>query len=137
MIKLEVIKSPSPDEIGIYKFQFDEITIGAILSNDIILTNQAIKDERLKIYYDGNDLILQTTVINQYIVLNNKKMSGRLKLKPNDIIRFGECELKVLVSEKNSSPDDFPYEKYERIIMNDGPQKDLILAIEDELKKLS
>lgn len=137
MIKVEVIKSPSPDELGIYKFQFEEIYLGATLSNDIILTNQEIKDERIKIFLDGDDLILQTTAINQFIVLNNKKMSGRLKMQPNDIIRFGQCEIKILASQRNKTPDDFPYEKYEKIIMNDGPQKDLVLAIENELKKLS
>lgn len=137
MIKLEVTKSPSPDEIGMYQFQFDEVSIGATLSNDIILTNQAIKDERIKVHFDGDDLILETTAINQFIILNNKKMSGRLKLQPNDIISFGECELKVQKCEKNKKPDDFPYEKYEKILINDGPQKDLVIAIEDELKKLS
>ena len=137
MIRVEVTKSPSPDELGIYQFQFDEIIIGATLSNDIILTNQSIKDERIRIFIDGKDLILQTTIINQFIVLNNKKMSGRLKLKPNDLIRFGECEIKIISSERNISKDDFPYEKYEKIMLNDGPQKDLVLALENELKKLS
>ena len=137
MIKLEVPKSPSPDELGIYQFQFDEINIGATLSNDIILTNQDIKDERIKVHWDGDDLILETTAINQFIILNNKKFSGRLKLQPNDLITFGECEIKVQKCEKNQHADDFPYEKYEKILMNDGPQKDLVIAIVDELKKLS
>lgn len=137
MIKIEVLHSPSPDEVGIYQFQFDEIIIGATLSNDIILSNQKIKDERIRIYFDGNDLILETTVINQFIILNKKKFSGRLKLKTNDIINFGQCELKILDCLKNQSEDDFPYEKYEKILMNDGPQKDLVIAIENELKKLS
>ena len=123
MIKLEVTKSPSPDEIGIFHFQFDEVIIGATLSNDIILTNQNIKDEKIKIFFDGKTLFLETMSINQFIILNNKKMSGRLKIQENDRISFGECEIKVCKCEKNNTPDTFPYEKYEKILMNNGLKK--------------
>ena len=137
MIKIEVTQAASRDEIGIYPYKFDEIVIGDNYSCDLILSNTGIDNEAIKLTVVKQDLILETLSFNQFVVLNGKKMSGHLKLRPNDRIQLGESALKVIEFSQNKTEDDFPYEKYEKILLNDGPQKELVIAIENELKKLS
>lgn len=137
MIKIEVTKSESRDELGLYPYKFDEIIVGPHYHCDLVLSDTGKNKDTVKLFVFENHLMLETTVVDQFIILNGKKMSGRLKLLPNDRFNLGSTELKVIGFEKNTNPDDFPYEKYEKILLNDGPQKDLVIAIENELKKLS
>ena len=68
--------------------------------------------------------------------LNGKKISGRLKLKVQDIVKLEHIELKILSFNSTRTGDNFPYEKYKEIILKGGPKVDLIEDIENELKKL-
>ena len=108
MISLQVIDSPNKDELGKYTYQFEELLIGATLNNDLILSNQENKSDRLRLVIVKEELILETLSLNQFVLLNRKKFSGRLKLKPGDLVKFGDCEFKIIEFSQYKSQDTFP-----------------------------
>ncbi|MGZ3808663.1 MAG: FHA domain-containing protein, partial [Bacteriovorax sp.] len=86
MIYLEVIKSRDPLALGLYEYQFDQVTIGRSKKNDLIFLDQELPFHYLKIAFVQGHLVVQSLVREPFFFVNKKKISGTLKLKPDDII---------------------------------------------------
>ena len=106
MIHIEIIKSSDPLALGLYEFEFDNISIGRSKKNDLIFTDADIPLRYLALKIIQGQLIVQSLNPEPFFFINGKKMSGTLKLKPNDTIAFGGHQIQVIKSSTSSSLDD-------------------------------
>ncbi len=107
MIYLEVTKSRDPLALGVYEYEFDQINIGRSKKNDLIFLDQELPLHYLTIKFMQGQLVVQSLVKEPFFFVNGKKISGTLKLKPNDTIAFGENEIRVQQSALTTTSVDF------------------------------
>ena len=98
MIYLEVIKSNDPLALGIYEFEFDQVSLGRSKKNDLIFLDPELPLQFLVLKIIQDQLVIQSLNRNPYFFINGKKISGMLKIKINDVISFGENQIKVVDS---------------------------------------
>ncbi|MBP9680441.1 MAG: FHA domain-containing protein [Bacteriovorax sp.] len=103
MIYLEIIKSSDPESIGLYEFEFDQVSIGRSKKNDLIFNEKEVPLRYIVIKIIQNQLIVQGQSTEPYFFINGKKISGTLKLKPNDIVAFGSNQIKIIKAAANFS----------------------------------
>jgi pSer/pThr/pTyr-binding forkhead associated (FHA) protein len=109
MIYLEVTKSRDPLALGVYEYEFDQINIGRSKKNDLIFLDQELPLHYLTIKFMQGQLVVQSLVKEPFFFVNGKKISGTLKLKPNDTIAFGENEIRVQQSALTTTSVDFSH----------------------------
>jgi len=130
MIKLEIIDSPDLLSIGLMELNFHHITIGKSLKNILILDDQAISKEHALLRLSARGLIFEC---EDYYLLNDKRVSGTLIIKPNDTIEIGNTKIKILHFDLSNLLDSNEYYKYiEDLESNDKNLANLISAIEEE-----
>jgi hypothetical protein len=96
MIYLEIIKSSDPLAMGLYEYEFDQITIGRSKKSDLIFLESELPLHFLTIKFMHQHLVIQSLSRSPYFFVNGKKISGMLKLKPQDIIAFGENQIRII-----------------------------------------
>lgn len=110
MIHLEILSSSDPLAIGLYEFEYDYVLMGRSKKNDLIF-----KDRELPLRYitleivedrTGTHLMIRNLIRIPYFFVNGKKVSGSLKLRPNDVIAFSENKIKVLDFKKTKTDED-------------------------------
>lgn len=107
MIHLEVTKSSDPLALGIYEYDFDTISIGRSKKNDLIFLDQELPLHYLDIKIVQGQLVVQSLVRSPFFFVNGKKISGTLKLKPNDTIAFGGNQIRIINSALTNLSADF------------------------------
>lgn len=107
MIYLEVQKSSDPEAIGLYEYEFDRISIGRSKKNDLIFKDSELPLQFLTIKFVQAQLIIQSQSRLPYFFVNGKKISGTLKLKANDLIAFGDNQIKIVNSGVSNESADF------------------------------
>ena len=107
MIHLEVIKSSDLLAIGLYEFEFDQIKIGRSKKNDLIFLDRELPLHYLIFKIVQGQLIIQSLTRSPYFFVNGKKISGTLKIKENDIIAFGDNQIRVIKSSLSIASIDF------------------------------
>lgn len=106
MIYLEVLSSQDPLALGLYEFEFDQVFIGRSKKNDLIFLDKELPLRYLIIKFMSGHLVVQAQVKEPFFFINGKKVSGTLKLKPNDIIAFGNNQIRLVkAGESNTSAD--------------------------------
>ncbi|MDD4973032.1 MAG: FHA domain-containing protein [Bacteriovorax sp.] len=107
MIYLEVTKSSDPLVLGVYQFEFDQISIGRSKKNDLIFLDRELPLQYLLIKLAQGQLIVQSLNRSPFFFVNGKKISGTLKLKANDTVAFGENQIRIIESAVTNQPVDF------------------------------
>jgi hypothetical protein len=110
MIHLEILTSSDPLAIGLYEFEFDDIYIGRSKKNDLIFLDRELPLNFiiLQIVEDstGIHLVTRSVARTPFFFINGKKVSGTLKVRPNDLIAFGENTIKVIKFQKTKEEED-------------------------------
>ena len=110
MIHLEIITSNDPLAQGLYEFEFDHVHIGRSKKNDLIFV-----DKKLPLNYMILQIVEDNTGINlvarsqtrfPFFFVNGKKISGTLKIRPNDIISFEGNQIKIVSFKKTRADSD-------------------------------
>ena len=107
MIYLEVTKSSDPFALGVYEFEFDQISIGRSKKNDLIFLDTELPLKFLVIKIVQEQLIVQSLTKSPYFFVNGKKISGTLKINNNDTIAFGDNQIRILQSATTNKSVDF------------------------------
>ena len=135
MIYLEVIKSSEPLALGVYEYEFDQINIGRSKKNDLIFLDRELPLKYLALKIIQGQLIVQSLTRSPYFFVNGKKVSGTLKLNPNDIIAFGQNQIRIIKSAPSSRAIDFS-SAYEEFNQKTPELKFALEFIEDVLVEL-
>ncbi len=116
MIYLEVLKSSDPLAVGLYEYEFDQVSIGRSKKNDLIFLDVELPLHYLAIKMIQGQLVVQSLTPSPYFFVNGKKVSGTLKLKPNDVIDFGDNQIRIIKSSLSNITPDFSslYEEFNK-----------------------
>lgn len=99
MIHLEILTSSDPLAVGLYEFEFNHIHIGRSKKNDLIFLDRELPLQYMTIQIiqdkNGPGLIVKSLTRAPFFFVNGKKISGVLKIRPNDVIAFGENKIKI------------------------------------------
>lgn len=110
MIHLEILSSSDSLAIGLYEFEYDHVHIGRSKKNDLIFLEKELPPSfmNLEIIEDskGTHLVARSLTPSPFFFINGKKISGVIKLRQNDIIAFGENQIKILNFKKTHEADD-------------------------------
>ncbi len=110
MINISVIKSNEAEAIGVYDFFYNVVHIGRSKKNDVI-----VNDKELPLFYlkleiieeKGREVLVVRSLDRlPYFFVNGKKISGTLKLKPNDTISFGTNQILINKFQKTTLEED-------------------------------
>lgn len=100
MIHLEIISSKDPFAVGLYEYEFDRVYIGRSKKNDLIFLDKELPLNYLSIFVvkdeKGLNLAVKSFTRSPFFFVNGKKISGVLKLRRNDLIAFGENQIKII-----------------------------------------
>lgn len=107
MIYVEVIKSSDPLALGVYEFEFDQISIGRSKKNDLIFLDKELPLQFLTIKFIQGQLIVKSLTQIPFFFINGKKVSGTLKIKNNDTIAFGDNQIRIIKSLLTNEAVDF------------------------------
>jgi hypothetical protein len=110
MIYLEILSSSDPLAIGLYEFEYDHVHIGRSKKNDLIFVEKTLPANFMNLHIiqdsQGTHLIARSLTRSPFFFINGKKVSGVLKIRPNDIIAFGDNQIKIVKFHKNREEDD-------------------------------
>lgn len=110
MIHIEILTSSDPTALGLYEFEFDSIFIGRSKKNDLIFLDRELPQNFLilQIVEDstGTHLVARSVTRSPFFFINKKKVSGTLKIHPNDTIAFGDNTLKIVKFKKTKAEED-------------------------------
>ncbi len=99
MIHLEILTSSDPLAIGLYEFEFNHVHIGRSKKNDLIFLDREfpLQYMTIEIIQDkhGPGLVVRSLTRTPFFFVNGKKISGVLKVRPSDVISFGENKIKI------------------------------------------
>lgn len=99
MIHLEILSSSDPLALGLYEFEFDHLHIGRSKKNDLIFLDKELPLNYMLIQIiddiSGSHLVVRSLTRAPFFFVNGKKVSGTLKIRPKDVIAFGENKIKI------------------------------------------
>lgn len=96
MIYLEIKKASDPLLLGLYEFEFNQITLGRSKKNDLIFLERELPLKYLTLKIIQTQLVVQSITRSPFFFINGKKVSGALKLNVDDIIAFGHNEIRIV-----------------------------------------
>lgn len=110
MIHLEILSSSDPLAVGLYEFEYDHVHIGRSKKNDLIFLEKIIPLHFMNLHIiqdsQGTHLVARSLTRSPFFFINGKKVSGVLKVRHNDVIAFGDNQIKILDFHKNREEDD-------------------------------
>ena len=142
MIHIEVLDTPDPIALGLYKFEFNYVYIGRSKKNDLIIVDKDIPAYFLKlsIYSDGikENLIVKNNLHDPFFHVNGKKISGSLKVKIDDVLSFGSTKIKISQFKKSINDVDLSdaFAAFESSASDLRPALDFIEEMIVDLEKL-
>ncbi len=92
MIKVFFIK-PYNESLS---FLFDDITIGQDPKSDIIIPSDKFNLPEIYLKIKKEKLEVSTNQKDLFFLHNQKKVSGKIRLKPQDTVSFEFCEFKIV-----------------------------------------
>ena len=131
MIYIEITNCSDPLALGVYEFEFDQISIGRSKKNDLIFLDRELPLVFLHLKIIQEQLIVQGPNRSPYFFVNGKKISGTLKLKEGDVIAFGDNQLRIIkYALTNPSVDFSPaYEEFNKSV----PELKFVLEFIEEV----
>lgn len=110
MIHLEILSSSDPQAIGLYEFEYDHVHIGRSKKNDLIFVEKILPASFMNLHIiqdsQGTHLVARSLTRSPFFFINGKKVSGVLKVRPDDVIAFGDNQIKIVNFHKNREEDD-------------------------------
>lgn len=110
MIHLEILTSSDPLAVGLYEFEYDHVHIGRSKKNDLIFLEKILPLHFMNLHIiqdsQGMHLVARSLTPSPFFFINGKKISGVLKVRQNDVIAFGDNQIKILNFHKNREEDD-------------------------------
>jgi hypothetical protein len=137
MIKVEIIKTPDSEVLGVKEFFKDKINIG-IDRGDIKINDEHLIEYHLALeIFNGQLYPLLNGKLN-YFHLNSKKVSGEFPLKLEDQIKIGETEMIIrdFRQESEETYIDTYKEKLKKMIDNNDPFIEKMKEIRKYIKEL-
>lgn len=139
MIKFLIKESPDQNVIGNHVFIFDRLYIGRSPKK----VHLAIEDKKMKAAHlliavdEGNQASVLLTRKEDHLLINNKKVSGHLKLRAGDILKIADTTFEILEFKKSLNLIQDEYEKKMREVLKTNPKYiDLVEEIEHDLISL-
>ena len=129
------MKSSDPTANGFYEFEFDRITIGRSKKNDLIFLDKDLPLHFLSLLFVQDQLLIKSTTRTPPYFVNGKKLSGTVKVKANDIIAFGENQIRIIKSQQTTPSLDIT-KAYDEFITKSPELKFALEFIEETLISL-
>ena len=135
MLHFEVIDAQDKSFIGIHDYFMNEITFGRHRNNNVIIEN--IQKFHLRVFVDKEGgLFCQSSAPDSFFLFNGKKISGKKKLGPGDIIQLGDFVFKFpLFSYTPDFKDRNIKDLYFKAIKEKPELKEIFKVLEEEILK--
>ncbi len=120
MIHIEILTSNDPLAIGLYEYEYDSISIGRSKKNDLIFLDHELPLSYLSLQVNDDQkssyLVIRSLTPTPFFFINEKKISGVLKIRIGDIIAFGENKIKIINFKKTREETDLndDYNKFSK-----------------------
>lgn len=137
MLDFEVTHSDDPDFIGIHQYFMNKISFGRSRSNNVII--ESLHKLHLEIEIDKEGHLFCTSLApDAYFLFNEKKISGKKRLMPNDFIKLGDLTFKIPNSSYTQDFKDRDVAKLYLEALDKEPRlKPVFQALEKEILTLS
>ncbi len=91
---IEVLIKDSPDllSLGKHTFPFENVTFGQKLKNSLIIDDNRIEDNIVRLKLTKDCLYL---IAPNFLKLNSKKVKGKIKLRVTDKITLGQTTIEI------------------------------------------
>ena len=97
----------------VVEFDKNEVTIGRVPGNDIVLAKSNISKQHTKIVLKGEKFIIVDNNSTNGTFVNNRKVTAPQVLKPSDSILIGDYTLRIMEAEEEAYDDEPPPEEDE------------------------
>lgn len=77
-----------------------EITIGRKPDNTIVLSEAFVSGNHSKVYVKNNIVYIEDLNSTNGVFVNDERVEGKAKLMPNDVIKIGSANFRILRSSK-------------------------------------
>lgn len=135
MIHLNILKSNDPNAAGLYEFQYDVLSIGKNLHNDLILKEDEIPKTIGFLIIENRSLFIQTLNSNFFCFVNGKKLSGKKRLEINDKLQIGQTIIEVTQFQKTA--EEFVFADLYKNFLAKYPDHTYILeALDSEIEEI-
>ena len=117
-------------------FLFNTITIGTDSHSDIIIQSKKIIPPEIYLKIIKDKLVISTNQKDLFFLHNGKKVSGNIRLKPQDTISFDSCEFKIInfINEIDKNNENEFEKKYQSIIKKEKlREKEIIEIVEKNI----
>ncbi len=135
MIHLNVTASHDVNAPGEYEFDFDVMSIGLSLRNDLIIKEKSLPQYAIILIVEKDQLFLQTNTHDFFCHVNNTKLSGRKKLLIDDELRIGETIIKISNFKSTQPQENFSL-LYQKFIERFPKHQYLLDALNNEMEYL-
>ena len=112
-------------------FLFNAVTIGESPNSDIIIPSDKINLPEVYLKIQKEKLEISTNQNDLFFFHNQKKVSGKIKLKPHDIISFDFCEFKIInFNQEVKKNNDIEFEKnYQHLTKKENEEEKKVIEI--------
>ena len=117
-------------------FLFDAITIGMDSKSDVIIPSKKLTDPEIYLKIKNGKLEISTNKKDLFFFHNEKKVSGNIKLKVQDIISFESCAFRIInfINEANKSNEAKFEKNYQSLTKRDKlKDKEIIEIVEKNI----
>ena len=78
-----------------YELKVDRTTIGRVEDNTFPIPQPSVSSHHCEIYLRGNDVVVKDLNSTNGTFINNQQITGESVLKPGQILRLGQVEMKL------------------------------------------
>lgn len=91
---LTIVESSAAELIGSRYAFTDEINIGRSSDNDIVIAENFVSHHHARIFFQGNQYIIEDLGSINHTYLNNQVLQGKTYLRTGDLVRIGMVTLR-------------------------------------------
>lgn len=135
MIHLNVLTSIDPNAPGLYEFEYDVLSIGRSIKNDLILNEENVAKCALYLSIENNTLFIQTLSNSIFCLVNGKKISGKKRLDIGDKVEIGKSKIEIIQFKKTNDDLNFGM-LYENFLKKFPDHKYILEALDVEIEEL-
>lgn len=135
MIHLNILTSIDQNAPGLYEFEYDVLSIGRSLKNDLILIDEEIPKHAVFLVIEKNSLFVQTISPSFFCLVNGKKLAGKKRLVLGDKLVLGRSTIEIKSFAKTASEFNFA-ELYQEFMKKYPQHKYILEALDSEIEEL-
>ena len=91
-----------------YELKVDRTTIGRVEDNTFPIPQPSVSSHHCEIYLRGNDVVVKDLNSTNGTFINNQQITGESVLKPGQILRLGQVEMRLDAPGASASTDCVP-----------------------------